>query len=222
MSINSIGQDSAIYGEYKTPSSSEDKSKLSNDDFMTLLLVELQNQDPTSPMDSDKILTQTSELATLESTDKTNNALENLATSLSASNNFSSISAIGKTADLGSDAITFAQDEGKSAFELYFPSDVTSGNVEVLDNNGNVIKTLDIQTGESGVYTYEWDGKDMSGKVVDDGIYYVTASYKNEAGEDLSTRVGTYPIESVKFENGSAYFKVGSGYVAMEDVAEVF
>jgi len=222
MAINSIGQDSALYGDYTTPTTTEDKSSLSNNDFMTLLLVELQNQDPTDPMDSDKILTQTSELATLESTDKTNAALEDLATSLASSNNFSSISAIGKTADLGSNAITFEEANGISAFEMYFQSDIASGNVEILDANGNVIQKLDIQTGESGIFTYEWDGKDMAGNKVDDGVYYVTSSYKNTAGEDLSTRVGTYPIESVRFDNGEAFFKVGSGYVALDDVAEVY
>jgi flagellar basal-body rod modification protein FlgD len=222
MAINSIGQDSAVYGDYTTTTETEDKTSLTNDDFMTLLLVELQNQDPTDPMDSDKILTQTSELATLESTDNTNQALADLATSLSSSNNFSSISAIGKTADLGSNAITFEDGSGDSTFEIYFPEDVASGSIEVLDSNGNIIQTMDAQTGDAGTYTYDWDGKDMSGSTVDDGVYYITSSYQNAAGEDLTTRVGTYPIESVKFDNGDAYFKVGSGYVSLDDVAEVY
>jgi flagellar basal-body rod modification protein FlgD len=222
MAINSIGQDSALFGDYTAKNKTKDKSSLSNDDFMTLLLVELQNQDPTDPMDSAKVLTQTSELATLESTDNTNSALENLAKSLSSSNNFSSISAIGKTADLGSNAITYSQANGDTSFKLYFPSDVKSGSVEILDNNGNVLQTLDAQTGDAGTYTYDWDGKDLAGNTVDDGLYYATASYKDSTGEDLTTRVGTYPIESVKFDNGSAYFKVGSGYVAMDDVAEIY
>ena len=60
-------------------------SVLDKDSFMKLLLVELEHQDPTDPMDSDKILTQTSQLATLESASNTNKALEELATQLSAS-----------------------------------------------------------------------------------------------------------------------------------------
>lgn len=65
-----------------TTTKAEDKTGssdvLGKDDFLKLLLVELQYQDPTSPMDTEKILTQTSQLATLESATKTNTALENL------------------------------------------------------------------------------------------------------------------------------------------------
>ncbi len=221
MAINSIGQDTSVYGEYTTPTVVEDKSSLSNDDFMTLLLVELQNQDPTEPTDTEQILTQTSQLATLEATDNTNAALEDLANTLAASSDFSAVSAIGKTADLGSNAITYTEGED-SVFEIYFPSDVASGNVEILDVNGNIIQTIEAESGEAGTYTYSWDGTDAGGNVVDEGIYYVTASYTTAAGESLTTRIGTYPIESVRFDEGQTYVKVGSGYVALDDVVEIY
>jgi len=222
MAINSIGLDSSIYGDYQTSADVvEDKTSLSNDDFMTLLLVELQNQDPTEPMDSDKILSQTSQLATLESTDKTNKALEDLAAAMSASSDFTAVSAIGKTADLGSNAITYTEGEN-ATFEMYFASDVESGNVEILDSNGNVISTIPVEQGEAGLYTYTWDGRDSAGNSVDEGIYYVTASYTNSEGESLTTRVGTYPIESVRFDNGETLVKLGSGYVPLENVVEIY
>lgn len=222
MAINSIGQDASVYGDYTTSTNTtEDKTSLSNDDFMTLLLVELQNQDPTDPTDTESILTQTSQLASLESSDNTNAALEDLSASLAASSDFGAISAIGKTADLGSNAISYTEGED-ATFDLYFPSDVASGNVEILDSNGNILKTIPADTGDSGVYTYTWDGTDTAGNEVDEGIYYVTASYTDAAGEDLTTRLGTYPIESIKFDNGSTYAKVASGYVALEDIAEIY
>jgi flagellar basal-body rod modification protein FlgD len=221
MAINSIGQDSSIYGEYQTTETVEDKSELSTDDFMTLLLAELQYQDPTNPTDTESILTQTSQLASLESTDKTNAALEELSKTLAASSDFSAISAIGKTADLGSNAITYTEGESTN-FEIYFPSDITSGNVEILDSTGNIISTIPAERGDSGLYTYTWDGIDTAGNRVDEGIYYATASYTNAAGESLTTRVGTYPIESVRFDEGQTYVKVGSGYVALDGIEEIY
>ena len=222
MAINSVGQDTSVYGDYTTaPAAVEDKTSLSNDDFMQLLLVELQYQDPTEPTDTEKILTQTSQLATLESTDKTNQALEDLASSLAASNDFSTISAIGKTADLGSNAIAL-EDGGSSTFEMYFPNDIEQGTVEIEDQNGNVVKTLDVGTNPSGVYQFTWDGTDQSGAAAEEGIYSVSASYTDSSNQAQTTRVGTYPIESVRFDQGKTLVKVGSSYVPLENIKEVY
>lgn len=221
MAITSVGENAALYAEPVVDNSVEDKTSLSSDDFMTLLLAELQYQDPTEPTDTEQILTQTSQLASLEATDKTNNALEELAASLAASNDFSTISAIGKTADLGSNAIVL--EEGTSStFEVYFPSDIESGTLEILNSDGTIVQTMDVGTNPAGVYQFEWDGVEASGAAADSGVYYITSSYKDPEGNDLTTRMGAYPIESVRFENGETLVKVGSSYVPLENIVEVY
>ncbi|MDD2906189.1 MAG: FlgD immunoglobulin-like domain containing protein [Sulfurimonas sp.] len=221
MAITSTGLNAATNPEYTVASTQKDASILGKDDFLKLLLVELQHQDPTEPMDSEKILTQTSQLATLESADNTNKALEELAASLGASQQFSTVAAIGKTADLGSDAISL--DEGSSStFEVYFPSSIQNGTVEITDLDGKIVKTLDVGTNPSGVYQFTWDGTDSAGNKADSGIYRVNASYSDQDGNALKTRLGAYPIESVRFENGSTLVKVGSSYVPLENVVEIY
>ncbi len=221
MAITSTGLNAALYAEPATSTAIEDKTALDKDDFMTLLLVELQHQDPTEPMDSEKILTQTSQLASLEATENTNKALADLALSLGTANQFSTISAIGKTADLGSNAI--ALDEGAtSSFEVYFPSDISNGNVEVLNGDGAVIQTIALGENPSGVYQFDWDGTDSSGNPAESGLYYITASYTDPEGNALNTRLGAYPIESVRFEDGETLVKVGSNYVPLSSVKEVY
>lgn len=221
MAITSTGLNAATSAEYVSSSTTKDSTVLDKDDFMTLLLVELQNQDPTEPMDSEKILSQTSQLATLEASENTNKALADLAASLGNSQQFSTISAIGKTADIGSNAIVL--DEGSdTTFEIYFPDDVEQGNVEILDVNGNILKTLDVGTNPKGVYQFTWDGTDSGGNIVDSGMYYATASYTNPNGDALTTRVGAYPIESVRFDAGKTLLKVGSNYVPLENIKEVY
>lgn len=223
MAINAIGENLSTYGQYKEAEKKpEDKSILGKDDFMQLLLVELQHQDPTEPMDSEKILTQTSQLASLESAENTNKALEDLSKSLANTQEFSTIAAIGKRADLGSDAVK--HDEGSTtSFELYFPEDVDSGTINITDLEDNVVAKIDVSDPKSaGVYQFDWDGRDTQGNYVDSGIYRVNASYKNPAGDQLATRLGAYPIESVRFEDGKSLVKLGSNYVPLEDVVEVY
>jgi len=235
MAINSIGQNLATYGEIDTKALIEDKTTLDNDDFMMLLLAQLQNQDPTEPTDTGTILTQTSQLATMSAADDTNDALADLSASLSTQDQFGTISAIGKTADLGSDAIEF--DKGSAAqFEIYFPQDVASGTIEVSDLEGNVVATIPIEMQEenasgeivdlekldSGVYLFDWDGLATDGSAAESGIYRIESKYTNSNGDNLETRVGAYPIESVRFEDGAAFAKLGSSYIPMTDIVEIY
>lgn len=204
-----------------TTDTTESNSVLGKDDFMKLLLTELQYQDPTSPMDTEKILTQTSQLASLESADNTNQALDALTAALGTSQQYSTIAAIGKTADLGSDSISL--DKGSSStFEIYFPNDVQEGTVDITDGNGNTVKTIDVGTNDAGVYQFTWDGTDQSGNAADSGVYHVNATYEDSNGATQQTRLGAYPIESVRFDSGSTYVKLGSSYVPLENVKEVF
>ena len=196
---------------------------LGKDDFLKLLLTELQHQDPTSPMDSDKILSQTSQLATLESSTKTNTALDNLATQLKQSVNSNATSLIGKMGSIGSDAISLSN--SKSTYEVYFPTAIKTGTMTIADSTGATVKTIDLGTvaaGKSGVLSFDWDGTDNSNTVVKDGAYSVTATYVDTTGASKTTAFGVYPVESVRYDSGSTYIKLGSQYYAMSDVVEFY
>lgn len=222
MAINSYGDNLATNGVVNTSTATAaDKTKLGKDDFMQLLLVELQHQDPTEPMDSEKILTQTSQLATLESAENTNNALADLAASIGNSQQFSTIAAIGKMADVGSDAITY-DEGGQSNFEMYFPEDVQQGTITISDSEGQTIQTIDVGTNPAGTYQFTWDGTTSTGGMADSGIYHVNATYKNSNDEPRTTRIGAYPIESVRFDGGEAQVRLGSNYVPLSQIREVY
>ncbi len=194
---------------------------LGKDDFMKLLLTELQYQDPTDPEDSDKILTQTSELATLESTDNTNKALEDLAAQLGASSDLGAISAIGKMGSLGTDSITLSEDSNPS-FEMYFNHDIQSGTVSIADSNNNIVRTFNLDPQSAGVLGFEWDGTDDAGNRLPNGSYSITADYTDGETGSYSTAFGVYPIESVRFDGGDAYLKMGSNYYPLDSVKEIY
>ncbi len=194
---------------------------LGKDDFMELLLTELQYQDPTDPMDSDKILTQTSELATLESADNTNKALEDLSKQLASSSNLSAISAIGKMGSLGTDSITLSDDDNPT-FEIYFAHDIANGQVTIADSNNNIVKTFDLSPQNGGVLSFQWDGTDDNGNRLPAGSYSITADYSDGQTGSYTTAYGVYPIESVRFDGGDALLKMGSSYYPLSKVKEIY
>lgn len=196
---------------------------LGKDDFLQLLLVELQHQDPTDPMDSEKILTQTSQLATLEASENTNKALEDLAAQLKQSISAGATSVIGKMASIGYNAITLQ--DGNAEYEVYFPSEIKDGTLTIKDANKNTIQTIDlgdVAAGKSGVVAFKWDGTDKYGDKVKDGYYSVTADYVDANDKAQTTQYGVYPVESIRYDEGETYVKLGSTYYPMSDVTEFY
>lgn len=221
MPVSNVNSAATSTNLLDAPAGTNPKGILGKDDFLKLLLVELQYQDPTEPMDSEKILSQTSQLATLESAENTNKSLAALSASLLSSSQFNSVGAIGKIADTGSNGIIFEQGQSPS-FEIYFPDEIVSGNVEVKDSNGNLIRSIPIAPNDKGVYSFDWNGINDAGDAADSGVYYIEASYANAAGENLKTRAGAYPIESVRFEDGNSLLKLGSSYVPFDSIVEIY
>ena len=202
---------------------STSSSSLSNDDFLTLLVTELQYQDPTDPMDTESILTQTSQLASIEAAQNTADSLDALSSQLQSSTTFNAVSAIGKMASLGSNYITYEGDD--ISFEVYFPNEISDGTLTIADAKGNVVRTIDLgdeAKGESGIVTLSWDGLDDSGNQVADGYYSVGATYVDPAGTSDTTVLGVYPIESVYYDDGVIKLKLGSNYYKIDDVVEIY
>lgn len=196
---------------------------LDKDAFMKLLLVQLQHQDPAEPMDSATILTQTSQLATLESANNTNLAMEKLVGQLSSNMDMAALSAIGKMASLGSNAVTLPEN-GLAKFEVYFQEEIKAGKMTITDRNGDIVREIDLdgQVGKKGVLAFEWDGSDNSGNQLPAGYYSVKSEYLDANDEQQGTQFGIYPVESVRYEDGKALMKLGSSYVPMQYIAEFF
>ncbi len=199
------------------------KAALNKDSFMKLLLTELKYQDPTSPMDTAKILTQTSQLATLESADNTNKTMTDLVSKLNNSVNMGALSAIGKMASLGSNNITLPKNS-LAKFEVYFKNPIQSGTLTISDSQGNAVRTVSLndQAGKNGILAFQWDGISDSGSKMKSGLYSVTANYTDSSGVAQKTQFGVYPVESVRYDQGKALMKLGSSYIPMARISEFY
>jgi flagellar basal-body rod modification protein FlgD len=197
-------------------------SQLDKDAFMKLFLKQLEMQDPTNPMDTDKMLEQTAYLSTMEMNTNMQKTIDTLSQTLTSSNKLSTVSAIGKMADTGNRYINITDDDTKKDFELYFGDNIQSGSVQIKDKAGNIIKTFDLNPHSKGVLSFEWDLKDSNGNRVKSDSYEVTATYTTPDGAQKSTSLGAYPIESIRFENGKAYAKLGSQYIPFEKIKEIY
>ncbi|WP_457561581.1 FlgD immunoglobulin-like domain containing protein [Caminibacter pacificus] len=197
-------------------------SQLDKDAFMQLFLKELEMQDPTDPMDTDKMLEQTAYLSTMEMNQNMQTTLDNLSKTLQTNSELGAISAIGKIGDTGYRYINVTEDDNSVNFDLYFGDDISSGKVEIKDKNGNVIRTFPLEAHTKGVLNFDWDLTNDAGERVPSDTYEVTATYTSPDGSEHTTALGAYPIESIKFENGEPYAKLGSNYLPFSEIKEIY
>ncbi|WP_169777166.1 flagellar basal body rod modification protein [Campylobacter mucosalis] len=197
-------------------------AELDKDAFMKLLLTELQYQDPTSPMDTEKMLTQTSQLATLEMQENTNSTMKELVSQLKSNSSMYALSALGKFAKLGNDGVAVQEGDHSVNIPIFLPEDVKSGVMRILDSTNKEIATINLNEAAAGIATYKWDLSLNDGTTAKPGSYQVRVDYKNKDDKVGSTTYGNYPVESVKFVDGKAKIKLAGEYVSLEDVAEFY
>lgn len=193
---------------------------LDNEAFLKLLLIELQNQDPTEPMDSAQILTQTSQLATLEAQNSTTEAMKAISSQFTTNTALSSISAIGKRAVLADPNIKL-DSSGGIDFDIEFTAEAKTGTIEIFDSNNNKIIELDIENLPRGVNTFSWDGQNQSGARAAEGGYRAVANYTDGKSGNFSDSYGTYTVQSVRFDGGVAALKLGDNYVSLTNIGEI-
>ncbi|MBZ7942252.1 flagellar basal body rod modification protein [Campylobacter molothri] len=212
---------------------SNPNATLDKDAFLKLLLIELQHQDPTDPMDSDKMLTQTSQLSALEMQQNTNTTMQKmvetmqkLSASFSTSMSTSAIGAIGKMATVHDNTIKLTGSDEVIALKMYLPEDSDNKGLtlEIYDKNNKLVyseKSSEGQEVSKGLFTLEWPGRNNDGVYAGDGEYTVKVVYNNKNGDKITANYGSYPIESIKFVDGVAYAKMGGQYVSFDDIAEI-
>ena len=170
-------------------------------------------------MDTEKMLTQTSQLASLEMQENTNKMMQKLADQLKNSTNMYAVGVLGKMAKIGDSGIV--KEEGASVkFAGFLESAAKGGTINIRDNTGKLVRTLEFGEAKAGANTFEWDGKDSAGNDAKAGSYSVEINYVDLAGKAKSGGVGNYLVEGVKFIDGVAQVKVGGQYVSIDKVKE--
>lgn len=198
------------------------KGVLDKDAFMKLLLTELKYQDPTSPMDSSKMLEQTSQLATLETQQNTNKMMQGLAKQMKSYSNLNALSALGTMVKYGSgEVIKSNSDDIK--IKIYVPEFAKEGEYQIYDKTGEkLISTTKFGNAPAGLHEITWDGKDDNRKEVENGSYIVKVKYKNKDGAVRVANYGEYPIEAVKFINGKPKVKIAGEFTDIDKISEFY
>jgi flagellar basal-body rod modification protein FlgD len=190
------------------------------DRFLTLLVTQLQNQDPLNPMDNSQVTSQMAQLSTVSGINQLNATVQALSASMTASQSLQATSMIGHAVLVPGNQIDMASGKSNAAVELSQAED--SVTVTISDAKGNVVRTLPLGAQDAGIVDFQWDGKDDSGTTLADGAYTYTASAVQGSSKSTPTSLTYGLVNNVSLTSGVAQLNVGNlGDVALDAVRRI-
>ena len=196
-------------------------SEANQDMFFKLLITQLQNQDPTNPMDGTEFTAQLAQFSQLEKLDTMNSSLDYLQLYLASLNNAQTVDFIGKEIMARGNAVEL--DAGSSADLSYsLAENAHTVTIEIVDEDGQVVRSLERGPQNAGNQTVNWDGNDSNVNHAGAGVYTFTITATDADGGAVETSTFlTGVVDSVTFEDGITYLLVGKRKVAIGDIITV-
>lgn len=200
-----------------TPSS----NVMGKDDFLQLLVTQLQHQDPLNPMQSNEFTTQLAQFSSLEQLYTVNDNLAVLKSAQAAANNAQAVSMIGKSIRAMGDGFHLTQGTPVDLrFSLH--DHAAESVINIFDAQGNFIRTLSGGALSSGEQRVSWDGKDAAGNSAAGGHYRFEVVAADEKGNLVgATRYITGVVSRVAYINGAASLIVDGLNVPMNTVVSI-
>ncbi len=190
--------------------------------FLTLLVAQLENQDPLNPLDNTEITNQLAQMSTVRGIEQLNTKLSSLVDSLGETQAVQASALIGNTVLVPGANLTLASGKAYGGVNLSSAADQVT--VSILDSTGKVIQTQTLGANEAGNVLFTWDGSTSSGTTAADGTYSfkVTATKGSASVTANAYQLGTV---SALTRNTSGGFQLDLGSLGkfnFSDVQQVF
>ena len=170
---------------------------------MELMVAQLENQDPTKPMDNFEFLSQIAQFGTVDGIQGLQKGFSDMSSILYASQTLEASGLLGHKVVTGSNLGVLAADETLDA-TIKLPSSSSGVTVFVQDMSGRLVHSRSLGAAEAGDIDLQWDGSDDEGNLAPPGQYRVSAEAV-VGGQAQALSVHTHSlVESVSIDPGGA------------------
>jgi flagellar basal-body rod modification protein FlgD len=188
--------------------------------FLTLLVTQLQNQDPLNPMDNSQLTSQLAQISTVNGIQQMNTTMQNLATSFSTGQSLQSASMIGHQVLTSGNSLIVNGAPVTAGVQL---GGAASGvTVQILSATGAVVRTMELGAQQSGIVPFQWDGLTDSGAQAAAGSYTFAVKATSGGQAVNATPLTAGNVSSVTLNGGSVGLNVdGVGNVPLSQIISI-
>lgn len=211
----------ALYNQSLSQSQRAAQTQQTKDQFLTMLITQMQNQDPLNPMDNAAITQQMAQLSTVEGINALNDTMLSISSQVDMSQAMAASSLVGKHVLVPGDKIKLG-DGVTTPFGVDLISPADSLQTIITDAGGKVIRTIDHGPHSPGVYSFGWDGLDDKGVKAPDGAYFMKTVAKAGDIEVAAQSLSYGQVGSVAYTSEGLRLDLGlAGNVPLSDLRKV-
>lgn len=186
----------------------EKHNKMGKDEFLKLLTVQLQNQDPYKPVDQKKFAADLAQFASLEQLTGVKSNIEKLVTSETSSAKFQGASFLGKVAITSGTSLEHNENQ-QSDIPFFLPKNAKNVIIRVFDGKGQNVGQIDLENLNKGSNRASWNGIQMDGSYAPSGKYTVKVYAWDENMQNFNGETKTQGVVTgVHFEDGKTVLNI--------------
>lgn len=197
------------------------KKTVGKDDFLKLLIAQLQNQDPLQPMDNQQFAVQLATFNSLEQLMGINDKLGALQGAQGSASQYSAASLIGKEISTNGNVVNL-QPGNSPSINYKLETNAVKVLVNVHNGSGTLVRQLSLGAQNAGDQSIVWDGKDAAGQAAPAGLYGFEINAFDAGGKTVfaSGRIrGT--VTGVRLDGSEPVLEVGGVQVPLSKVTSV-
>ena len=222
--VNNNGQTNSAASSNSTAAAAAAASvaALSVNDFLTLMTAQLQNQDPTQPLDPSTFVTQLAQFGTVSGIDSMQSSLSTLSSTLLSNQALSSVNLVGHSVLTQASSAQYASGQSMAG-AVQAPTGTSGVTVDITNASGTLVQQITLGAA-SGMTSFSWNGSTLGGAQAPSGSYNVQA-IANVNG--VSTAAPVYlsgTVSSVSLNPGGSGVTVNTpqlGSISLANVQQV-
>jgi flagellar basal-body rod modification protein FlgD len=195
----------------------------SEDRFLKLLVAQLKNQDPLSPLDNAQVTSQMAQISTVNGIDKLNTTLQSLSGTMTSTQPLQAAGLVGHQVLVPGSTLTLAGGGAAAGFSLGQPVDQLT--VTVRDSLGNALHTVNLGAQTAGMQTFAWDGMADNGQKAIDGSYSFEVNGLAAGKKVTAQTLSLGRVDAVRPGTGTDGVTLtlgGFGDAKLSDVQQIF
>jgi flagellar basal-body rod modification protein FlgD len=197
---------------------------LGGTDFLTLMLAQLQNQDPTSPVDSNQFLSQLASLSEVQGITQLNTSFTSLSNSLVSSQALQASALLGHQVLATSSTGTLSTAGASLSGAVSVPQTSSQVTLNISNSAGVLVASINLGAQSAGLANFSWNGQTSGGTAAPAGTYTLSAQVAGVASGTAVPTLVNGTVDSVTMGAGSTGLTLnvsGLGSVPFSSVQQI-